>query len=160
MSFLNNLKNKFISSNNSRKISAVVASGIVGTAVMTVFSYKAYLFGIPKMKEINMLDILISKKAPSHILLATTIHFSVGIMFSTSYRALWSQGLGKPDPLNGLILGSICGVIGVAVWQAVIKTNAKLPQLTLAHLISTLMPAHILFGLSAVETYNRLKNIP
>lgn len=131
------------------------ASGIFGTAVMTLFSYNSRVIGIPEFKEIKLLNQLLSKNK-SHILLASTIHFSVGILFALSYAKLWAENIGSPNLYNGIVLGSICGFISILVWNRVIKSSSNLPKVPLTHLAANLLPAHILFGLSATKLYKEI----
>jgi hypothetical protein len=146
-----------ISQGKRFSIPGAVTSGILGTLVMTLFSYISPLFSIPKMRELDYLNILISKDNESHIHTAWAVHNLVGVTFSMVYALLWTFGIGKPDLKNGTVLGALSGLLGTAVWKTVIKTDKSLPRLSTGHLSANLIPAHILFGITAAMVYKNFK---
>ena len=83
-------------------LSAVI-SGILGSFAISMVMAVAPLMGMPKMDIVDMLSTMFGK--PNRVL-GWMMHLMMGAVFALIYAFLWSQGIGSPAWLSGLIFGA------------------------------------------------------
>ena len=82
---------------------SAVISGILGTLAISMVMAVAPKMGMPKMDIVDMLSTMFGK--PNRVL-GWMMHLVMGVVFALIYAFLWSQGIGSPDWLSGLIFGA------------------------------------------------------
>ena len=80
-----------------------VISGILGTFAISAVMAVAPMMGMPKMNIVDMLSTMFGK--PNRVL-GWMMHLMMGVVFALIYAFLWSQGIGSPAWLSGLIFGA------------------------------------------------------
>ena len=83
-------------------LSAII-SGILGTFAISAVMAVAPMMGMPKMNIVDMLSTMFGK---SNLVLGWMMHLMMGAMFALIYAFLWSQGIGSPGWISGLIFGA------------------------------------------------------
>ena len=147
---------------NAGWLAVIAASGIVGTAVMTLFMYLMTFITDKVMKVTKILGTLITcqttddrglSESKTAITTGIIAHYIIGIAFVFCYHILWSLGVGQPDFLNGLILGFASGILAVIFWFTFFAVHPFPPDVDLKSYLVTLFLAHFVFALSAVWAY-------
>ena len=142
----------------------VILSSLVGTSLMTIFSYwKAY-----KEKEQFEEPVMLAKlmrrstSLPIRPVYSNTLgwllHFSIGYLFVVIYKLIWSNTSIRPGVTSGLLLGIPSGVIALLFWYTVLKLHPRAPQTHLKAHLQQLFLAHLVFGSSAGFTYRNLSS--
>lgn len=84
-------------------LSAVI-SGILGTFAISMVIAAAPKMGMPRMDIVDMLSTMFGK--PNRVL-GWMMHLMMGVVFALIYTFLWSEGIGSPDWISGLIFGAV-----------------------------------------------------
>lgn len=139
----------------------IIATGTAATAVMSLFSYWLSERTHEQFREPEVLGELLFrairgiKKSDSRTI-GWSLHLSVGLLFAKVYSYLWQQKTVKPTARGGLLLGGISGAVAIVVWKTVLSVHPCPPKLKFKKYYLQLLPAHVLFGLTAVIVYNAL----
>jgi len=96
-------------------IFGAIIAGLVGTAVMTAIMSMAPYMGFPKMDMIGMLGTMFTEPGTGAIVLGAVVHFMMGAIFAVVYVFLWTNVVGDPTWLWGLIFGILHGIIAIVV---------------------------------------------
>lgn len=140
-------------------IFGAIIAGLVGTAVMTAIMYMAPYMGFPKMDMIGMLGTMFTEPGTGAIVLGAVVHFMMGAIFAVVYVFLWTNVVGDPTWLWGLIFGILHGIIAIVV-MPMMKGIHPRPEhadikLSAMTVIGMLM-GHAIFGLVTALVYNAL----
>lgn len=144
------------------KVCSTILPGIVGTSFMTGYSYGLSAAKQRNFKEPEILGKLIYrlfpeiKELPAQVT-GWTLHFLVGVGFSSLYAYGWGERLMKPNLKNALLLGTASGIIAMVVWKSVLKSHPLPPATDFKKYYYQLLPAHIIFAAFATVSYNFLK---
>ncbi|MCF0040178.1 hypothetical protein [Dyadobacter fanqingshengii] len=147
---------------NAEWLAIIAASGIVGTAAMTLFMYGMTFITDKVMKVTKILGTMITcqttddrglSESKTAIFTGIVAHYIIGIAFVFCYHILWFLGVGQPDFLNGLILGLASGMIAVMFWFTFFAVHPFPPDVDLKSYLLTLFLAHFVFALTAVWAY-------
>jgi hypothetical protein len=147
------------------KVLKLAVTGIGATAVMSGYMRLTSYFSGKEMKVINILGTLLTNQTrPDGQLsdskisksVGTITHFSIGILFTFIYHLLWQKGIGKPDTKNGLLLGFVSGLVGVAAWRTYLHLHPNTPRIPLKSYLLNLMLAHEVFALTAKGIYKNI----
>jgi hypothetical protein len=139
-------------------VSKVITAGVVGTTMMTLFSYwvseeKSKQFREPALLAILLKRLLKNKDHTANQLTGWIVHYMVGILFAAGYDQLWRKTDAKPSALNGITLGVLCGVFGKEVWNLVLRLHPDPPSVDRKAYFSHLILAHAIFGIFAALGY-------
>ena len=145
------------------KIKDILVSGITGTTVMTAFSYLVAELENDNFKEPELLGQLAQRvlpmlSEPERRVTGWTAHYLVGLTFAMAYVELWRLKQLKPSFGNMLLLGSVSGLMAVAIWKATFKIHPLPPSLNYSKFYLQLIPAHIVFAVFAGIGYRLLGN--
>lgn len=146
------------------KIPKILTASLVGTSVMTAFSY--YLSGKTKreFKEPVLLNAsmtssrfngLMKKNSPPGWIL----HYSVGFTFTVCYHYYWKSSRTDPSFQNSTLLGLLNGIIGISGWHLLFKIHPNPPSLNLKDYYFHLMAAHIIFGWGTAAGYKFVQTL-
>ena len=139
-------------------VTKVISAGIIGTSMMTLFSYlisedKDKQFREPALLAILLKRILKSNNDKTFLLSGWIIHYNVGLLFTLLYDQLWQKTNAKPSVVNGMMLGILCGLFGKEVWKTVLRLHANPPPIDRKSYFSHLVLAHAIFGIFAALGY-------
>jgi hypothetical protein len=143
-------------------LAVIAASGVIGTATMTLFMYGMTFLTDRVMKVTKILGTMITcqtqddgglSERKTAIIAGTILHYLVGIGFVFAYHILWFLGVGQPDFVNGLILGMASGMLAVIFWSTFFAVHPFPPEVQLKLYLPTLFLAHFVFALTAIAAY-------
>ena len=138
----------------------ILVASIVGTSVMTAFSYFMSRIFSNQFREPQLLNeifngwksfpIQVGKKSP----FGWFIHYLVGFIFTIGFAYVWNNvEMARPDYLTGAVFGFFAGVIGIFTWQLMLNIVKKPPKIVLHEHFIQLLIAHIIFGLGVIAVY-------
>lgn len=131
-------------------------SGVLGTLIMTLFTYAVELVTGKELSEPELLNHLICKceriglqTGASHFL-GWLIHFAIGILFAAGMIAFIEVTGFEPTIYLGLLLGAALGLVGVIGWYVLFTLHHNPPQIDFPLFLTQLIMAHSAFGLVLV----------
>jgi len=138
-----------------------VGCSIAGTTMMTVSSAFMSLIG-QDFKEPERLNGLISRALPflpkqARSVSAWAAHYAMGAAFSAIYVKLWDSKTLKPTGTCGLFLGTVSGLIGIAIWKATFNVHPLSPLMNYKRFYLQRIPAHIVFAIFATLAYRAVQ---
>lgn len=141
----------------------IIIAGIVGTSVMTLYSYLVSKKEKEQFREPELLNALIDR---SHYLPSIGdnhthpagwgLHYGIGITFVAAYRLLWKASLHNPTFTKTLIIGAVSGAIGIASWKVFFSQHDNPPRNDRQGYYRQLFIAHLIFAAGAALTYKKL----
>ncbi len=142
----------------------ILSGTVIGTSLMTLFSYyishklnREFKEPVLLNKMISRSPLAISKKnnpAPGWIL-----HYSIGTVFVVGYHFIWRRKKLNPTLKNSTFLGFISGFIGISGWHILFIIHPKPPSIHLKNYYLQLLAAHIVFGWGAAAGYQLINQI-
>jgi hypothetical protein len=135
----------------------IIASGIIGTTAMSGFSYALAARTRKQFREPELLQKVLKRTGiqKRKILKAWTIHYVIGILFTSLYHLLWKNKKSNPQIIEGSLLGGISGIIGILVWRSVLNSLMILRPVYRKSYYMQLFLAHIIFGSTAAFFYRK-----
>ncbi len=132
-------------------VSKIIASGFVGTSLMTLFSYIVSTIKRKNFKEPELLadlekDALQYNAKELSLPAGWSTHYSIGIVWAIVYHLLWEKTTIKPRVKSGLILGGISGLTGVVFWDTFFKIHPDPPRIDYKRFYGHLVLAHLVYG--------------
>ncbi|QNF33207.1 hypothetical protein HUW51_10885 [Adhaeribacter swui] len=143
------------------KLVTTIVAGIVGTTVMTAFSYAVSALKKENFKEPELLNLLLQnqpdrdKARPNHFA-GWLLHYSVGGVWAGVYSLSLQALHQKPQNKQALVFGLISGVSGVLIWKSVLKLHTNPPKIAYQQFYQQLFLAHMLFAFATSKTLNYL----
>ena len=140
------------------EIYKILSATIIGTSLMTLFSYFAANQWKSPFREPALLNKLLYR-SPFYkwktlpVLPGWFFHYFIGLMFVVAYHLLWTNTSISPTVINGLILGFISGFIGIAGWILMFSIHPDPPFVNSRKYYPHLLAAHVIFGAGAVFGY-------
>lgn len=128
---------------------------IASTSIMTLSSY---CYSSIRRKQFNEPEILndlmmrlnvIKTKSISKHQAGWVIHYLVGLQFIIGFKAFLNLSHYEPTITLFIILGAICGVIGILGWKFTFSAHPNPPALDFKEFYIQLFFAHIIFGVIA-----------
>ncbi|MGO4822221.1 MULTISPECIES: hypothetical protein [unclassified Flavobacterium] len=139
----------------------IFLSSILATLAMKIFSYfmpenfqKLYRQPFLVTYLLQKLNFRIS--AFGKILLGWLLHFIIGFVFVFVYHTIWYNSILILRWESGILLGAICGIIGIASWICIFKFINYQAKFDYSRYYLQLFAAHITFGIVAFATYSYL----
>lgn len=139
-----------------------VAAGIAGTAAMTAFLYLLSFLTHRVMKVVRILGTMLLDRTHADGSLSeltgtkvagTLAHYATGIFFAVIYLALWNSGVGLITASWGVLFGLAHGLVAMVIWYFFFMVHPRPPLITLKTYLTTLVFAHIVFGLVTTYTF-------
>lgn len=137
----------------------ILSGAVVGTSLMTLYSYIVAGVRDKQFKEPVLLNKLVSRsviykgEVMTGGLLGWIIHYSIGFSFVVIYHFVWQWTPIEPSYLHGALLGAVSGLAGILGWKVMFKLNSNPPHIDIKEYYLHLMIAHVIFGLGAVAGY-------
>lgn len=136
----------------------IMIATIVGTSLMTAFSYLASETFKELWKEPVLLNIVTAKanieltpKARS--ILGWILHYLFGLAFVIAYHLIWNSEIADPTWFCGIIFGIFSGILGIIGWFFLFKIPNSKPKIKVHKYYLQLFFAHLIFGLAVVGIY-------
>jgi len=147
-----------------KKAEEIVVSGTLGTTFMTLFSYLVSAADGENFSEPERLGQLAHRLVPmldkkQSQALGWLGHYGVGLLFAMVYVELWRRRRPKSSIKNNLIVGSISGLVAVAIWKTTFSLHPLPPRLSFSKYYAQLVPAHVVFAVFAGVGYQALNMI-
>ena len=139
----------------------ILLPGVGATCAMTLFSYVTSRLMNDQFREPQLLAHFFfpaEKLRGQPPTKGWLLHYLIGIGFSGAYQGLWKKHTRLPPTSDGLCYGSVCGLLGVAVWRLVFATHPLPPKVNLKLYLAHLFAAHFVFGITLSHINNRGKN--
>ncbi|MDB5257547.1 MAG: hypothetical protein JWM14_2242 [Chitinophagaceae bacterium] len=139
----------------------IIAATVVGTSVMTLFSY---LMSRNQKRNFTEPDVLseivaennssLSKEESKPIGWGT--HYGIGLAFTGVYSQVWEHTPLKPSLASGAALGALSGLMGVLGWTQLFHLHHPTTAAYRKQYYAQLMAAHIVFGMGAAVGYKMM----
>jgi uncharacterized membrane protein YagU involved in acid resistance len=134
--------------------SAVVISGLVGTAVLTVLMAMAPAMGMPRMDMMRMLGSMFLPEGAAAVMLGGFMHFVIGVVFAAVYVLLWRSGVGAPTLGWGFVFGVVHGLLAVTMMPVLRAMHPRRPELPAGPAAAVgVVAGHALYGLVVAGVY-------
>ncbi|WP_300435355.1 hypothetical protein [Christiangramia sp.] len=143
----------------------IILSSIIGTSLMTIYSYWEAERQREQFEEPMMLNKLIHRATSKTFMLKPSIlpgwilHYSIGGLFNIVYDQFWKYSSLQPGVPGGFLLGVPSGLLGMAAWASVLHLHPDPPKTHLANHLKQLFTAHLIFGITSALTYRLVHNI-
>lgn len=144
----------------------IIVAGLVGTTLMTLYSYYISKKEKEQYREPELLNALVDRsrylpqiadkqKHP----FGWAAHYGIGIMFVIAYRLLWKESLKNPSLFRTAVIGAASGGIGIVSWKFFFSEHDNPPANDRQGYYRQLFYAHIIFSASAIITYRLLSGL-
>ncbi|CAN5449666.1 hypothetical protein BH23BAC3_BH23BAC3_25330 [soil metagenome] len=136
----------------------ILSGAVIGTSLMTLFSYYLSYRSNKEFEEPELLNKLIhSSRLPVSVkknpAAGWILHYSVGTGFTVCYHFIWKRNKVNPIFKNSTLLGGISGIIGISGWHLLFMIHSNPPSIYLRDYYLHLLAAHIVFGWGAATGY-------
>ncbi len=133
---------------------AAVIAGLVGTVVMTMLMVVAPAMGMPKMDIVGMLGSMFTTNKGTATVVGWVVHLMLGAVFAIIYAFAWSQGIGSPNWLWGLIFGAVHAVVAIVMMPTMMRMHPRPPKTAAGPMtMAGQLIGHMLFGLVVALVY-------
>ena len=135
----------------------IILATLVGTTLMTLFSYLVSNFFNKLYKEPVLLNYLlhylgINMRDRAKRISGWVIHYIIGLIFVIVYDILWQYKI-QFSWLSGIIFGMISGIVGIISWIFMFKVPDDKPKIDYKGYYIQLLFAHIIFAIGVVIVY-------
>jgi len=131
----------------------ILVEAFAGIVLMTLFSYIMSGLAKKNFKEPNLLNDLLNQANRDGSLAGWAVHYSIGVLFTAIYEAIWLLWDLAPEFWFTLTAGIISGIIGVIGWSLMLKLSNDPPKIALKDFYLQLVLAHVFFVLGVVITH-------
>lgn len=139
-------------------LAKILLAAVIGTSMMTLFSYYASNKWNSPFREPILLNKLIFrtssyKSETFPVLPGWILHYTVGLAFAVIFHFIWTFTPVTPSILTGAILGLAAGFIGIFGWHLMLSLHPDPPFKNSRKFYPHLLVAHIIYGMGAVSGY-------
>jgi len=137
------------------EVMEITVASVLGTSIMTAFSYIASESFNKLWKEPVLLNLVASKAKTDFSprrksIFGWLIHYIIGFSFALSYHFIWKYSDAEPTWLCGLILGAASGLLGICSWFFLFRIPEQKPKIAIRQYYLQLFIAHLFFALAVV----------
>ena len=141
------------------EILEIILATIIGTTLMTLFSYLMSAAFRKLFVEPALLNFILKwSKASLNPRLSSAIgwllHYAIGLLFVLSYHWIWAIGLLSFNFAIALLLGALSGILGIVSWMFMFRLSDKQPKIHFKAYYLQLFFAHVIFAISVFWTYS------
>lgn len=139
--------------------SKILLAALIGTTLMTLFSFFVSDTTRKMFKEPVLLNILLDRTGLVNIndslrnVLGYILHYLVGIVFVIGFDLAWAYTALDPNWASGILLGAVAGLVGILIWVITFKIHPHEPKIHFKEYYLQLFFAHILLALGATAVY-------
>ena len=141
------------------ELSKILLAGLVGTTLMTAFSYLVGQLCDAELGEPKLLNKFLDRSKRLDIEVAEDsiwgwiFHYLTGFLFAGAMAAYFCSTENHPTWWLAIVLGCILGLFGVLGWLTMIRFHSAPPKIELQLFLIQLVGAHIIFGLGATIVF-------
>ncbi len=134
----------------------VLVAGIVGTVMMTVFSYLISRLRSQQFREPKLLNMILRRSNHEHMnpsnnsVIGWVVHFSIGIILMTLFYIFHLIFSFDISIISIGAYGIFAGFLAILSWHIMFYISARPPDISLKEFYIQLFIAHLLFALGAV----------
>ena len=143
-------------------ITVIVACGLFATTTMTLFVLLVNKVTGKRLNVIRILGTMLTSQTQADgstsprtnsIAAGVTAHYAVGFFFTTVYVIAWQHNWLGYALTDCAVIGLVTGMVGIIVWRIYFAIHRFAPAVQLNIYLTTILIAHIVFGLSAGWIY-------
>ncbi|HKJ47447.1 MAG TPA: hypothetical protein VJ973_00065 [Christiangramia sp.] len=132
----------------------VFFAAILGTILMTTFSYVVSRIKSQQFKEPKLLNMILRRSTydmnPSNnSILGWVVHFSIGVILMTLFYIFHLTFSFNISLISILIYGVFAGILSIISWHLMFMLSPNSPDISLKEYYIQLLLAHVLFALGA-----------
>ena len=132
----------------------VFFAAILGTILMTTFSYVVSRIKSQQFKEPKLLNMILRRSTydmnPSNnSILGWVVHFSIGVILMTLFYIFHLTFSFNISLISILIYGVFAGILSIISWHLMFMLSPNSPNIELKEYYIQLLFAHVLFALGA-----------
>jgi hypothetical protein len=141
---------------------SILVAGLVGTSIMTAFSYAVSKKRKKNFKEPELLSSLLQNWYPVFEskyadVAGWNFHYAMGEAWTIIYVLLLKTLHRKPSFYRSLLFGYFGGIVAVGTWKMLFKLNPNPPKILFREFYLQLVIAHLCFSTSMSKVYSTLK---
>ena len=142
------------------EILQIVVAGVIGTVLMTAFSFFISRVTNRQYREPVILNKVVDGWTRMQLTphqsnpLGWALHFFVGIVFAAAIILIWEFTGIDSSLLSASILGAIAGIIGIGVWFMTFLFAHIPASIDLMGFFTQLLIAHVIFGIGVWLGYD------
>lgn len=131
----------------------ILLPAITGTSLMTLFSYLISTYENENFSEPELLaamgkDILPHAAKHSALPAGWVTHYGIGVLITSMYKYFDKNRNNKLVLRNGILLGGLSGIAGVAMWKLFFRIHPAPPSVPLRKFFIQLLWVHLVFGIT------------
>ncbi|MBU3026771.1 hypothetical protein Q4603_10675 [Zobellia galactanivorans] len=141
------------------ELSKILLAGLVGTSLMTAFSYMVGRLCDSDLGEPKLLNKLLdrSKRLDVEVgpdsIWGWVFHYLTGFLFAGAMALYFCLTENDPTWWLAIVLGCVLGLFGVLCWITMLRLHSSPPEMDLELFLLQLVGAHIIFGLGATLVF-------
>lgn len=146
-----------------RRQVAVIAGAVIGTSIMTAYSWLMSTVKNNNFKEPVLLGQMAHRLTPwvkrkKSRWVGWGMHYLVGLLFAESYAPFFSDIPGKINLVKGLVFGGLSGIAAILIWKFSLDSHPLPPHVNFIHFAGQLFVAHLIFGFFAAAGFDICKS--
>lgn len=129
---------------------------VFATVALTMFSYILSFWLLYNFKEPQILAMLVHKlriDAYSANITGWILHFTAGLAFVLCYRFWWFSHAALMTYTWAVMFGLVSGIVAIIIWALTFRLHPRHIKLNKIVFYIQLLPAHIVFSVSAFFIY-------
>lgn len=139
-----------------------IFAGIIGTAIMTLFTEVTFFSLKRPYHVVRTLALIFAygkhakvykRPGTSYYLLATFIHYTIGVLFSYLYRFAITYDLIGFPLTHTILFGGAIGTVGIAGWKVFLASHRHPLHYSLKIYFSIIWMGHIFLALTLFYIY-------
>lgn len=134
----------------------VISAGVLGTVLMTAFSYFLSKVRSRQFKEPKLLNMILRRSSHEHMnpsnnsIIGWVVHFSIGIILMTLFYLFHLIFSFRISFLSIFLYGIITGAMAILSWHLMFYISPRPPDVDLNEFYIQLFIAHVLFAAGAI----------
>ncbi|MCH4822113.1 hypothetical protein ML462_02920 [Gramella lutea] len=134
----------------------VILAGVLGTVLMTAFSYFLSKVRSRQFKEPKLLNMILRRSSHEHMnpsnnsFIGWVVHFSIGIILMTLFYLFHLIFSFRISFLSIFLYGIITGAMAILSWHLMFYISPRPPDVNLNEFYIQLFIAHVLFAAGAI----------
>jgi hypothetical protein len=138
---------------------AILYAGVIGTTIMTIFSYILSAKRKKNFKEPQLLQTMINRmpgvKEKDIPFAGWLVHYATGVSWALLFAMLFKKR-GKNITLYQEIIFGLCnGTAAIVIWKGFLSLHSHPPVTDRKEFYIQLIAAHIVFSVVMAEIYKR-----
>jgi hypothetical protein len=148
------------------KIYIPILAGILGTVAMTLCTEIAFRLLKRPYHVVRILARMLQGRSipsdgtlrPGTYLLASFLHYAIGVAFSFGYQWLVFRNILSPGVFPALLFGAFIGLIGITGWRIFFAIHPLPPNVSLKQYLPAIWVGHIVLAFVMYYTYQQFRN--